>query len=81
MHKAQLEATMQGIIDSQVVQVEGSILATVKGARVIEYTFEVLVKVYIQKALQPDWGAFAVPGTQTFTLTKTNMNVTTFTIE
>ena len=33
---AEVEAAMQEIINSQVVEVDGSFLATVKGARIIE---------------------------------------------
>ncbi len=41
---AEVEAAMQEIINSQVFQVDGSFLATVKGARIIERTVEDLVK-------------------------------------
>ncbi|MCM3711488.1 DUF2922 domain-containing protein [Sporosarcina luteola] len=41
---AEVEAAMQEIINSQVFEVDGSFLATVKGARIIERTVEDLVK-------------------------------------
>ena len=41
---AEVEAAMQEIIDSQVFEVDGSFLATVKGARIIERTVDDLVK-------------------------------------
>lgn len=41
---AEVEAAMQEIIDSQVFEVDGSFLATVKGARIVERTVEDLVK-------------------------------------
>ena len=40
---AEVEAAMQEIIDSQAFEVDGSFLATVKGARIIERTVEDLV--------------------------------------
>lgn len=40
----EVEAAMQEIINSQVFKVDGSFLATVKGARIIERTVEDLVK-------------------------------------
>lgn len=42
--QAEVEAAMQEIINSQVFEVDGSFLATVKGARIIERTVEDLVK-------------------------------------
>lgn len=41
---AEVEAAMQEIINSQVFEVDGSFLATVKGARIIERNVEDLVK-------------------------------------
>ena len=41
---AEVEAAMQEIINSQVFEVDGSFLANVKGARIIERTVEDLVK-------------------------------------
>ncbi|MGN7387863.1 DUF2922 domain-containing protein [Sporosarcina sp. SAFN-015] len=40
----EVEAAMQEIIDAQVFEVDGSFLATVKGARIVERTVEDLVK-------------------------------------
>ncbi|MCM3745116.1 DUF2922 domain-containing protein [Sporosarcina luteola] len=41
---AEVEAAMQEIINSQVFEVDGSYLATVKGARIIERNVDDLVK-------------------------------------
>lgn len=41
---AEVEAAMQEIINSQVFEVDGSFLATVKGARIIERTVDDFVK-------------------------------------
>ncbi|WP_252504427.1 DUF2922 domain-containing protein [Sporosarcina sp. Marseille-Q4943] len=41
---AEVEAAMQEIINSQVFEVDGYFLATVKGARIIERTVDELVK-------------------------------------
>ncbi|WP_339254375.1 DUF2922 domain-containing protein [Sporosarcina sp. FSL W8-0480] len=41
----EVEAAMQEIIDSQVFEVDGSFLATVRNARIIERTVDELVKV------------------------------------
>ncbi|MCM3638893.1 DUF2922 domain-containing protein [Sporosarcina luteola] len=41
---AEVEGAMQEIINSQVFEVDGSFLATVKGARIIERTVDDLVK-------------------------------------
>ncbi|MDN4609003.1 DUF2922 domain-containing protein [Sporosarcina highlanderae] len=40
---SEVEAAMQEIIDSQVFEVDGSFLASVKGARIIDRTVEELV--------------------------------------